>query len=79
MPLTWKLRDRYPTARLAEMAHQMFNELQAEMKPIAEKIAAEQHLPSSDYRDVIRELKKKQLVGEAIMPFYEDRLKQIKK
>ena len=68
-----------PPARLAEMAHQMFNELQAEMKPIAEKIAAERHLPSSDYRDVIRELKKKQLVGEAIMPFYEDRLKQIEK
>ena len=43
-----------PPARLAEMAHQMFNELQAEMKPIAEKIAAERHLPSSDYRDVIR-------------------------
>ena len=68
-----------PPARLAEMAHQMFNELQAEMKPIAEKIAAERHLPSSDYRDVIRELKKKQLVGEAILPFYEDRLKQIEK
>jgi uncharacterized protein (DUF885 family) len=68
-----------PPAQLAELAHQMFNELQAEMKPIAAKIAAERHLPSSDYRDVIRELKKKQLVGEAILPFYEDRLKQIEK
>ena len=68
-----------PPAQLAEMAHQMFNELQAEMKPIAAKIAVERHLPSSDYRDVIRELKKKQLVGEAILPFYEDRLKQIEK
>ena len=68
-----------PPAQLAEMAHQMFNDLQAEMKPIAAKIAAERHLPSSDYRDVIRELKKKQLVGEAILPFYEDRLKQIER
>jgi uncharacterized protein (DUF885 family) len=68
-----------PPAQLAELAHQMFNELQAEMKPIAAKIAAERHLPSSDYRDVIRELKKKQLVGEAILPFYQDRLKQIEK
>jgi uncharacterized protein (DUF885 family) len=34
-------------------------------------------LPSSDYRDVIRELKKQQLVGDAILPFYENRLKQI--
>lgn len=34
-------------------------------------------LSSTDYRDVIRELKKEQLVGDAILPFYEDRLKQI--
>jgi uncharacterized protein (DUF885 family) len=49
------------------------------MKPIAEQIAKERHLPSSDYRDVIHELKKKQLVGDAILPFYEQRLKQIEK
>lgn len=68
-----------PPAQLAEMAHKAFTDIQTEMKPIAEKIAQERHLPSSDYRDVIRELKKKQLVGEAILPFYEDRLKQIEK
>ena len=68
-----------PPAQLAEMAHRAFSELQAEMKPIATKIAEQRHLPSSDYRDVIRDLKKKQLVGEAILPFYEDRLKQIEK
>ena len=39
----------------------------------------ERKLPSSDYRDVIRELKKQQLVGDAILPFYENRLKQIEK
>jgi hypothetical protein len=63
-----------PPGQLAAMAHQMFTELQAEMKPIAEQIAKERHLPSSDYRDVIRELKKQQLVGDAILPFYQDRL-----
>jgi len=68
-----------PPGQLAAMAHQMFTELQAEMKPIAEQVAKERHLPSSDYRDVIRELKKQQLVGEAILPFYQDRLKQIEK
>lgn len=68
-----------PPAQVAAMAHSAFDEIQAEMKPIAAKIAAERHLPSSDYRDVIRELKKKQLVGDAILPFYEDRLKQIEK
>jgi uncharacterized protein (DUF885 family) len=61
------------------MAHQAFTELQNEMKPIAAKIAEQRHLPSSDYRDVIKELKKQQLIGEAILPFYEDRLKQIEK
>src|SRR6202023_4336318 len=33
--------------------------------------------PSSDYRDVIRELKKQQITGDAILPFYEARLKAI--
>jgi Bacterial protein of unknown function (DUF885) len=66
-------------AQLAAMAHQAFSDLQAEMKPIAAQIATARHLPSSDYRDVIRELKKQQLVGDAILPFYEERLKQIEK
>jgi uncharacterized protein (DUF885 family) len=61
------------------MAHQAFTEIQDEMKPIAAQIAKQRNLPSSDYRDVIHELKKQQLVGEAILPFYEERLKQIEK
>jgi hypothetical protein len=68
-----------PPAELAAMAHQAFSEIRAEMKPIAEQIAKERRLPSSDYRDVIRELKKQQLVGDAILPFYQQRLKQIEK
>lgn len=68
-----------PPAQLATMAHRAFSDLQAEMKPIAEQIAKERHLPSGDYRDVIRELKKQQLVGDAILPFYQERLKQIEK
>jgi len=68
-----------PPERMAAMAHQGFTEIQEEMKPIAAQIAKERKLPSSDYRDVIQELKKQQLVGDAILPFYEDRLKQIEK
>jgi uncharacterized protein (DUF885 family) len=68
-----------PPAQLATMAHQAFIEIQGEMISVARKIAAERHLASSDYRDVIRELKKQQLVGDAILPFYEERLKQIEK
>lgn len=68
-----------PPDQLAAMAHQAFTEIQGELKPIAVRIAQHHQLPSSDYRDVIRELKKQQLVGDAILPFYEDRLKQIEK
>ena len=66
-----------PPAQLATMAHQAFLEIQGEMKTVAAQIAQQRHLPSSDYRDVIHELKKQQLVGDAILPFYEKRLKQI--
>jgi uncharacterized protein (DUF885 family) len=66
-----------PPDQLAAMAHQAFGQIQAEMQTIATQIAKQRNLPSSDYRDVIHELKKQQLVGDAILPFYENRLKQI--
>ena len=68
-----------PPTQLTTMAHQAFIDIQAEMMPIAAQIAHDRNLPSGNYRDVIRELKKQQLVGEAILPFYENRLKQIEK
>jgi len=68
-----------PPGQLAAQAHQAFIDIQAEMMPIASLIAKNRHLPSRDYRGVIRELKKQQLVGDAILPFYDDRLKQIEK
>jgi uncharacterized protein (DUF885 family) len=66
-----------PPAQIAEMAHKAFTEIQGEMQTVAAQIAQQRHLSSSDYRDVIHELKKQQLVGDAILPFYENRLKQI--
>ena len=66
-----------PPEQLAAMAHKAFAELQAEMQPLAARIAKERGLPSSDYRDVIRELKKQQLVGDAILPFYQKRLAEV--
>ena len=66
-----------PPEQLASMAHRAFQEIQDEMKPIAAKIALERHLPDSDYRTVMRELKKQQIVGDKILPLYQDRLKQI--
>src|SRR6266436_1694242 len=66
-----------PPDQLAVMAHQAFSDIQTEMKPIAAQIAKGKRLLSGDYRDVIRELKKQQLVGDAILPFYQERLKQV--
>ncbi|WP_114938874.1 DUF885 domain-containing protein [Mucilaginibacter endophyticus] len=68
--------DIHP-AKVAEMAHALFNELQNEMKPIAEQIAKKRNLPSNDYRAVIRELKKEQIHGDSIIPLYEQHLKDI--
>jgi uncharacterized protein (DUF885 family) len=66
-----------PPADLAAKAHQMFGEIQAEMQPVAAKIAQQRGLPSSDYREVIRALKKDQLAGDAILPHYKQRLADI--
>ncbi len=62
---------------LARMAHQAFGEYQAEMQRIAARIAAARKLPSSDYRDVIKELKKSQIPDADVLAFYQSRLGQI--
>lgn len=66
-----------PSAQIATMAHQAFIEIQGNMKKVAAQVAAARHLPSSDYRDVIRELKKQQITGDAILPFYKNRLHEV--
>ncbi|MDE1154888.1 MAG: DUF885 domain-containing protein [Acidobacteriaceae bacterium] len=68
-----------PPDQIATMAHKAFSEYQAQMKPLAAEIAQEHGWKSSDYRDVIRELKKQQLEGDEILPFYENRLHEIEK
>lgn len=66
-----------PPAQVAAMAHQSFNEIQAQMQPIAAQIAKQRHLPSADYRDVMRSLKKNQITGDAILPLYKGHLSDI--
>jgi hypothetical protein len=66
-------------AQIATMAHKAFAEYQAEMAPLAAQIAKQKGYKSSDYRDVIKGLKKTQLTGDAILPFYENRLHEIEK
>ncbi|HEY1949740.1 MAG TPA: DUF885 family protein, partial [Bryobacteraceae bacterium] len=67
----------YTPKDLTALAHRSFTEIQSEMQPIAARIAKERHLPSSDYRDVIRRLKKEQIPADQVMTVYHDRLTQI--
>jgi Bacterial protein of unknown function (DUF885) len=49
------------------------------MAPLAAQIAKAHGYASGDYRAVIAELKKKQITGEAILPFYDSRLHEIER
>lgn len=62
---------------LTGRAKASFREIQNEMQALASLIAKEKNLPSADYRDVIRELKKKQLVGDTILAHYERRIEDL--
>lgn len=68
-----------PPAQIAAMAHAAFSQYQMEMVPLATAIARTRGYASSDYRSVLTELKKQQVVGAAILPFYEKRLAEIEK
>jgi hypothetical protein len=57
-----------PAADLAALAHAAFNTLQAEMQKVA---------GDRNYRDVLRDLKKDQLVGDAILDHYVKRNAEI--
>ena len=70
---------KLPPRELMERARFGFLEIRDEMQAIAQRIAAERNLPSSDYRDVLRELKKEQITGDAVLPFYQQRLATIEK
>jgi hypothetical protein len=66
-----------PPADLAKIAHAAFTEIQNQMKPLAEQIAKKYKLPSNDYREVIKYLKKNQIIGDSIMPLYKRHLADI--
>ncbi len=66
-----------PPAQVATMAHTMFSDIQNQMKVIAVQVAQKYKLPSADYREVIKYLKKDQLVGDSIMVVYKRHLADI--
>lgn len=63
--------------QMIERAGFDFQEVRDEMQVVAGIIAARNQLPSSDYRDVIRELKKSSIAPDQLMPYYRERLKDI--
>ena len=68
-----------PPGDLAARAHAAFDAISAEMAALAPRVAAEQGFASHDYRDVIRDLKRRQIHGDAgeIVEFYRKRLEEI--
>jgi len=65
--------DMAPEA-LADRARVSYVEIRNEMRAIAPLVAKEKGFTVTDYRDVLRALKKDQIVGEAILPHYQARL-----
>jgi hypothetical protein len=70
--------DVLPSEIVAK-AHAAFEQDQAAMAPLALKVARSNGFRSSDYRAVIAELKKRQITGPEIVPFYENRLHEIER
>ena len=64
-------------AELATRAHKAFTEIQQQMQDVAGKLAKERGWKASDYRDVIKQLKKTQLADDQVLAFYQQRLGQI--
>lgn len=63
--------------QMIERASFDFQEVRDEMQVVANGIAAQRHLASNDYRDVLRELKKTSIAPDQLLPSYRSRLKDI--
>jgi hypothetical protein len=68
--------DPHQLIRTAQLG---FADIQFQMKSIAAQIALKNGYASADYRDVLRELSKKQMPEDTILALYKQRLKDIEK
>ena len=66
-----------PVEEVQSRAKVAFKEIQNQMQLVSKLVAREKGWKESDYRAVIRELKKQQLVGDAILPHYQARIREI--
>ena len=62
---------------LIPQAQFSFAEIQNQLASIAAQVAKQRGLPSSDYRDVLRELKKQRITDDAVLKFFQSRLAEI--
>lgn len=63
--------------QMIERASFDFQELRDQMQVVAATVAAQRKLPSADYRDVIRELKKISIPADQLLPYYRKRVQEI--
>lgn len=68
-----------PLEELTSRARVSFREIQNEMQSLAPLIAGNENAGQADYRRIIRDLKKRQLVGEGILPHYEARNRDLER
>ncbi len=66
-----------PAAELTQKAHAAFTEIQGEMQKVAGQLAKERGWKQTDYRDVIKQLKKTQIPDDQVLDFYKKRLGEI--
>jgi uncharacterized protein (DUF885 family) len=68
-----------PASQLVDLAHEAFNNVQAQMQLVAKQVAKERGFKDPDYRAVIRELKKDQIPNDEVLAHYKGRLTEIEK
>lgn len=66
-----------PVEELVSRAEVAFREIQTEMESLAPLVAKEKGIQATGYRDVLRELKKRQITGDAILPHYQERIRAL--
>jgi uncharacterized protein (DUF885 family) len=69
--------NEMPVEELISRAKTSFHEIQNELNALTPLVAREKGFKAADYRDAIRQLKQQQFAGNAILPHYEARMKQI--
>ena len=68
------LLTAYSQQELIERATLAFANIQNEMSSLARQVAREKGYEVTDYRDVIRELKKERIAGDQVVDFYKKTL-----